>query len=159
MWRDSVRVQRLDPREFRREFERIYHDCGDLKTLWQLGGMTNDYLRANPDAMAVPPDLPRRLLRSQHLHARVTGLKLLIRSKVSDAEIVAAIVRAMNRRDGFESCGGLHELGQFLDRRELSDLDSALVCELRVALSPLVRDGVATHSTASRFLSCLDEVP
>ena len=159
MWRDIFRVLRLDPTEFRREFDRIYHDCCDIKTLWQLGGATNDYLRVNRDAMVVPPDLPRRLLKSQHLYARITGLKLLNRSNVSDAEIVAAIVRAMNRRDGFESCGGLHELGQLLDRRNISDLDSFLVRELSVALSPLIHDGVATHAYASRLLNRLNQAP
>lgn len=157
MWRDIVRVARLDPREFRREFDRTYLDCSDIKTLWQLGGATNDYLRINPDAMDVPPDLPRRLLRSHHRDARVIGLKLLNRSYVSDAEIVAAIVRAIKKRDGYESCGGLYELGQLLDRRDISDLDSSLVHELRAALSPLLGDGVATHAGASRLLNRLND--
>jgi hypothetical protein len=156
MWRDLGRLVRLDPRSFRREFDRIYHDCRDIKTLWQLGGATNDYLRANPDAMAVPAELPRRLLASHHLHARIVGLKLLNRSDVPDAELIATIVRALNRRDGNESCGGLYELGQLLDRRDALDLDSSLVHALRAALSPLVDDNEPTHAAASRLLHILN---
>jgi hypothetical protein len=152
-------VARLDPGEFRREFDRIYDDSDDIRALWQLGGATNDYLRANPDAMAVPPELPRRLLGSQHLDARVIGLKLLNRSAVPDTEVVAAIIRAMNRRDGYESCGGLFELGLLLDRRDISDLDPSLVQELRVALLPLVHDGVAAHAVSSCLLDGLNQAP
>jgi hypothetical protein len=159
MWRDIGRVTRLGPCEFRHEFDRIYRDCKNIKTLWQLGGVTNDYLRANPSAITVPVDLPRRLLAAHHVDARVIGLKLLNRTDVSDVEIVRAIIRAMNRRDGYESCGGIYELDEFLDRRDISDIDSSLAYELCVALEPLANDGVATHGTASRQLKRLNGDP
>ena len=157
MWRDIDRVMRLEPVDFRREFDLIYSHSHDVKTLYQLGGVTNDYLRANPGAMPVPADLPRRLLSLSHVDARVVGLKLLNRSNVSGNEIVREIVRALNRRDGYESCGGLHELGQFLGHRVGSDLDSSWVRELRIALMPLVDDGIDTHKAASCLMDQLNE--
>jgi hypothetical protein len=155
MWRDIERLVRLAPVEFRREFDRIYREADDIKTLWQLAGATNDYLRANPGAIDLPIELSRRLLMAEHRDARVIGLKLLNRSSVSDAEIVTAIVRTLKERDAYERCGGLYELGQFLERRRASEIDGLLTAELCGALMPLIRDDSEVHNASSRLLDAL----
>jgi hypothetical protein len=159
MWHDISRVKHLSPHEFRKEFERIYHGCHDLKTLWQLGGATNDYLRTNPHAIDVPIALPRRLLAAHHLHARIIGLKLLNRTNVSDTEMVHAIAQALRSGDAFESCGGIFESLQFLDRRDVSRMDASLIQIVRDAVTPLVGDGVDIHSGALHVLDRINDSP
>jgi hypothetical protein len=159
MWRDIVRVRRLDPIEFQREFDRIYANSSDIKTLWQLGGVTNDYLRANPDAISLPVDLPRTLLAAHHVHARIIGLKLLNRSKVPDVEIIAAIVRAIGAPDCYGEYSGTFVLGEFLDCRDVADLDPSLVNDLRIALSAVVTRGSDQPDVVTPLLNVLNDHP
>ena len=147
---------RLPPERFEQLFARVYESTDDLETLWRLGGATNDYLRANPEAFRVPVELPRRLLASNHMDARIIGLKLLNRCPVDDEELVREFIRAMNRRDGDESCGGIFELSNFLDKRYPSGgAPAQLVHRLLEALEPLVNDGEELHSGAASAVARL----
>jgi hypothetical protein len=159
MWRDIARVSSLDPTVFRKEFNRVYTATESLKALWQLGGALNDYLRAHPNAVAVPITLPRRLLSSHHRDARVIGLKLLVRSTAPLDEIASEISRALCRRDGYESCGGIRELGNLLDRveSECVPLADSLIERLKREVEPLIHDGVITHSEAGPLMKRLNE--
>ena len=112
LWsRDALK---LPPMTFGELFDRAYSQTNDLETLWQLGGAINDFLRHRPGVLAIPPQLPSLLLRSDDVEARVVGLKLLNHIDVSDADRIDECVRAIARGDGYESVGGLHELGRFL---------------------------------------------
>jgi hypothetical protein len=141
LWRvDNIpEVCALSPAQFRQLFDRVYEATDDVEALWQLGGATNDYLRSNPSAFEVPLDLARRLLYSDDVEARVIGLKLLNRRSDVVEEIVSEIVRALARQDNYESTGGIHELGEFLDRLETTgaSLDSAQTNAIRRALATL----------------------
>jgi hypothetical protein len=157
MWSELPDVARLSPDRFQSLFDRVFGSTDDLEALWQLGGATNDYLRANPGAISVPVALPRRLLSSEHKDARIVGLKLLNRCGGADNEIVRGIVCALKRRDGYESCGGIFELGNFLDSRYPSGtgLDASLIDEIWMALEPLVDDGMDVHRGASHAMDRL----
>lgn len=150
----------VPPRRFQTLFDRVYQSTDDEEALWRLGGATNDYLRANPGAFCVPPELPRRLLASQNVDARIVGLKLLIRCRVPDAEIVEAIVNALRRRDDYEGCGGIHELSNFLDHRlrNKAKLEQLMVEALLSVLEPLVDEGVMVHCGAPQVMARLKEV-
>jgi hypothetical protein len=121
------------PDQFEILFHRVYDAADDVVTLWRLGGATNDYLRFHPGALDVPQNLPEKLLASADVDARVTGLKLLNRCNTSDEAMVGKIIRAMQRLDEYESCGGLHETHEFLDRceRDGRKINSTLVARLR----------------------------
>jgi len=150
----------LPPRRFQTLFDRVYQSTDDEEALWRLGGATNYYLHENPDAFCVPAELPHRLLASHDVDARVVGLKLLSRHKFPDAEVVDAIVNALRQRDGYESCGGIHELSNFLDHRLRNEakLEPAMAEAVRGALEPLVDDGVMMHSNAVHVMARLKEL-
>jgi hypothetical protein len=150
----------LSPDRFRTLFDRVYQQTDELHALWQLGGATTFYLQRNPGAFAVPTELPRQLLSSPHVDARVIGLKLLILCPVLESEITEAIVQALDKRDAYESCGGIHELNKFLDTRLQASgkLDHSLAARLSCALKPLVDDGEEVHSGARRALAFLNEI-
>jgi hypothetical protein len=114
----SFEAIELSPTDFRALFDRAYRKTNDLETLWRLGGAINDFLRHSPGVLTVPQQLPWRLLQSEDVEARVIGLKLLNRIDISDAARIDEFIRAIERHDGYESDGGLYELGQFLERRE-----------------------------------------
>jgi hypothetical protein len=116
----SSEAWELSSTRFKELFDKTYRKSDKLKTLWQLGGAINDYLGAHPGAFSVPPELPWRLLRSDDREARVIGLKLLKRLTVPNSQRVEEYFRAIERRDGYESCGGLYELGQFLEHCQSS---------------------------------------
>ncbi len=153
-------VASLTPNQFRTLFDRVYQHTEDLHALWELGGAAAFYLHKNPDALAVPTELPRRLLASDDADMRVVGLKLLIRCPLPDDEIVEAILGALIRRDGYESCGGICELNKFLSARHAigGTLDRLLAARLSCALEPLVDDGVEVHAAAAVALGWLGEV-
>ena len=115
MWR-FVNDYEWTAGEFKLLFDRIYSNAEDINTLWQLGGATNDYLRRGVDTFPVPVDLAKRLLGSDNVEARVVGLKLYNRCSVPEANIVAEIVRALNRPEEYERYGGLYEAGNLIDR-------------------------------------------
>ena len=100
------KLANLSPDFFRALFNRIFQETDELHALWHLGGATVFYLRRNPGVFAIPPELPRQLLPSTHLDARVIGLKLLVLCPVLDAEIIEAIIQALDKRDSYESCEG-----------------------------------------------------
>jgi hypothetical protein len=138
----SLEGRELAPAAFRELFERAYREANDLETLWQLGGAINDFLRHRPGTLEVPPQLPWRLLQSDDVEARVIGLKLLNRIDVSDAERIEELARAIECHDGYESVGGLHELGQFLEGRQNSGqkIPAESVNRLRRVLEDFPRD-------------------
>lgn len=155
MWRDLPRLQQLDPADFQREFDRIYAKSNDIKTLCQLGGAADFYLQANPNAISIPVELPRRLVRAHHVHARIVGLRLLNQLEVPDAELVAAIVQAMREPDTYGEYSGTFVLCQFLNRRRVADLDPPLVRDLCGALSLVLsrhRDGPDAAAALLHFL-------
>lgn len=139
MWNrvSSQGAEGISPDRFRTLFDRVYQDCEDVTTLWQLGGAANDYLRTFPDALAVPDRLPLTLLSSDNIKARVVGLKLLNRCDITDEVMVAEIIRAMRRSDEYERTGGVYELGQFLDRKQMNraKLDPVLCTRLHRILN------------------------
>jgi hypothetical protein len=112
----SSEALKLSPATFRGLFDRAYAQAIDLETLWQLGGAIFDFLRQYPGTLPVPQQLPWRLLQSDDVEARVVGLKLLDHIEVSDAACIDEVVRAIERHDGYESAGGLAELGRLLRR-------------------------------------------
>lgn len=83
------------------------------------------------------------LLESNNIDSRVIGLKLLARHPLpTDDEIVAAILTALRRQDGYESTGGIHELTMFLDHRYPDGAlpPQHLIQPLSAALQPLYSD-------------------
>jgi hypothetical protein len=115
MWK---RVHSYDwgPGEFRALFEQLYTDRADLETLWQLGGAVNDYLRRYPGEFNVPPELPRELLVSPSVDARIIGLKLLNRANVDVSEIARSIIDALRAPAEYGEYSGLYETGNFISR-------------------------------------------
>ncbi len=161
MWKHVWSQQAVDlpPDQFRKLFARIYDNCRDIPTLWQLGGATNDYLRIYPDALTVPTDLPTMLLNSNDIETRIIGLKLLNRCNISDELIISEIIRAMQRRDQYESCGGFYELGELLDRHQTngSEIEGDLVRRLQQVLATFREDeDDDTRSSARHLLERLD---
>ncbi|MEX1039882.1 MAG: hypothetical protein WDZ51_04590 [Pirellulaceae bacterium] len=150
----------LPPSRFQTLFDRVYQSTDDEEALWRLGGATNDYLRANPGSFCVPAELPRRLLASQNVDARVVGLKLLNRCSASDEEVVAAITNALRRRDDYESNGGMVELSNFLDRRIPMEakLEQSMAETLLCALEPLVEDGDNRHFGAPQVMARIKDL-
>lgn len=100
---------------FKELFDKTYQQADDLETRWQLGGAINDYLRRYPNTVSVPLGLPWQLLQSDDVEARVIGLKLVNRCNVPNTQRIDEFIRAIERGDDYESVGGLHELGQFLE--------------------------------------------
>ena len=90
----SVEGFKLTPGEFEARFDEIYQQSRDIPTLWQLGGTANDFLRLHPGSIAVPEELPTMLLTSDHMDARVIGLKLLNRCSKTPSLVIPWIIRA-----------------------------------------------------------------
>jgi hypothetical protein len=112
----SAESQQLEPAEFQARFDAIYDAAQGLATLWQLGGAANDYLRARPQSIRVPPELISQLLAGKIVDGRIVGIKLLNR-RSPDVEIIrSSIERALASQHESEVYGGLHELGGLLDR-------------------------------------------
>jgi len=106
--------------EFSSLFDRVYSNADDVDTLWQLAGATNDYLRLGLGSFPVPVELPKRLLSSDHLEARVIGLKLYGRCPVREDDVIAKIIEALNRPEEYEQYGGFYEAGNLVERCRIS---------------------------------------
>jgi hypothetical protein len=141
MW-DRVHSYDWSPGEFRALFEQLYTESADLETLWYLGGAVNDYLRRYPGDFNVPPELPRKLLVSANVDARIIGLKLLNRADVDVSEIGRSIIAALHAPAEYGEYSGLYETGNFISRcRERKiRLPSALTYDLIAALRQYVAD-------------------
>ncbi len=159
LW-SSRRAANLSPDDFRALFARIYNDCQDIPTLWQLGGATNDYLRTYPGAIEVPVELIDSLRASDHMDARIIGLKLLKHSKLDDQRIVSEIVRALQQPEDYEYYGGFVEMRHFLDRHRVEGraIATPLVDELRRGLARFfTHEDEYSRTTAHALTEYLDE--
>jgi hypothetical protein len=132
---------------FKTLFDRVYNGTTDVTALWQLGGATNDFLRVHPGALTIPVELATTLLGARNKDARVIGLKLLNRCRVRDEMMVNEIIRALQRRDGYESTGGMCELRRLLERHQLdgSAIDGCLAARLSDELASLLNDDDETE--------------
>jgi hypothetical protein len=106
----------LSPGEFQSRFDAVYAIAEGPATWWYLGGAANDYLRHQPQSIVVPAELPQLLLGSAIVDGRIVGLKLLTRLSSDRDEIIVAICNALDSQNESEVLGGLHELGNFLER-------------------------------------------
>jgi hypothetical protein len=144
----------LAPTEFQSRFDAICETTADIEVLWQLGGAVNDYLRAHPNSVAVPPDLPFKLLASDHVQRRIVGLKLLHRLGAPLPQLLSHICSALQSQTQDELYGGLFVLGELLRHSppNLSNNWNEVQMNielLRQSADPYVR------STSERFSSWL----
>jgi hypothetical protein len=112
----SADSKHLSSAEFQSQFDAIYAVAEGPATLWHLGGAANDYLRAHPESIQVPPELATALVASRMVDGRIIGLKLLIRCSSDIPTITNSLCRALQSRKRQEMLGGLCELDNFLRR-------------------------------------------
>ncbi len=97
----------------------ILQQTDGLRTLWQLGGAANDYLRRHPGLITVPRGLPFKLLAANHLDSRIIGLKLLVRLVYPLPVTWKWIRKALQSSREDEVVGGLCELGNLVNRSDM----------------------------------------
>lgn len=154
----SAETRNLSPAEFQLRFDAIYAVAEGPATLWRLGGAANDYLRAHPESIQVPPELATALVASRLVDGRIIGLKLLIRCSSDIPLMTNSISRALESRHRQEMYGGLCELDNFLHRLSSSTplpLHDFLLRlhKLESSSDPIVR------SWAQRLADRLQEFP
>jgi hypothetical protein len=127
---------------FKTLFDRVYNCTTDVTALWQLGGAANDFLRVHPGALTIPVELATTLLGTHN------------RCRVRDEMMVNEIIRALQRRDSYESSGGMCELRRLLERHQSdgSTIDGCLAARLSDELAPLLNDDDETERNMAEAL-------
>jgi hypothetical protein len=133
----SLEARELPPAEFQTRFDAVYAAAEGPATLWHLGGAANDYLRAHPEAIAVPAELAHALLASEIVDGRIIGLKLLNRCSSDLHAICSAICDALESKHEHTLYGGLCELDNLL--RRLSPMSSTATLPVNDILPRLRR--------------------
>jgi hypothetical protein len=133
---NSSAVDQLSPNRFQELFDRVYGSTKKFVALWRLGSAAHSYLSLHPGFIRLPEELPRKLLKSVHVDARVVGLKLLKHVNPSTAETISEIARAIETCDGYESFGGVYQLQEWLDQQDqnVEPLEHSEIIKLARAL-------------------------